>query len=210
MEVAALVRRNCILHPAPFRSRPYIPSRPYIKCQYARNQQSEATASTTYHRLNDQSCQTRTTEYQTDASRSPGPAPSFAYATIASAIAIAALGYCSAADAVVPLTELADLDVGATAKLAENILRPLFLFYTILYIVRIPMTWYPDIKGTEFPWNLAFGPTEPILSATRKVIPLVGGVDITPIVWVGLISFFNEILLGPQGILTLIERRGAL
>jgi YggT family protein len=35
----------------------------------------------------------------------------------------------------------------------------------------------------------------------------VGGVDVTPIVWVGLISFLNEILLGPQGILMLIQRQ---
>lgn len=43
-----------------------------------------------------------------------------------------------------------------------------------------------------------------------QVVPLVGGVDVTPIVWVGLISFFNEILLGPQGLLVLIERQGGL
>lgn len=34
-----------------------------------------------------------------------------------------------------------------------------------------------------------------------------GGVDVTPIVWVALISFLNEILLGPQGILMLIQRQ---
>jgi len=34
--------------------------------------------------------------------------------------------------------------------------------------------------------------------AASQVIPLVGGVDVTPIVWVALISFFSEILLGPQ------------
>ncbi|KIZ05778.1 hypothetical protein MNEG_2177 [Monoraphidium neglectum] len=69
------------------------------------------------------------------------------------------------------------------------------------------MTWYPSIDGTKLPWLVAYGPTEPILKATRKVIPLVGGVDVTPIVWVGLISFLNEILLGPQGILMLIQRQ---
>ncbi len=42
------------------------------------------------------------------------------------------------------------------------------------------------------------------------MIPLVGGVDVTPIVWVGLLSFLNEILLGPQGILMLIQRQSGL
>lgn len=105
------------------------------------------------------------------------------------------------------LGEVAALDAGA-ARIAEQILRPLLTLGTILYIVRIPMTWYPNIKGEELPWAIAYYPTEPVLSITRKVIPLVGGVDITPIVWVGLLSFFSEILLGPQGILVLIQRQG--
>jgi hypothetical protein len=50
-------------------------------------------------------------------------------------------------------------------------------------------------------------PTPHPLPPPPQVIPLVGGVDITPIVWVGLLSFFNEILLGPQGILMLIQRQ---
>jgi uncharacterized protein YggT (Ycf19 family) len=47
----------------------------------------------------------------------------------------------------------------------------------------------------------------PPLLPLLQLIPLVGGVDVTPIVWVGLLSFFNEILLGPQGILMLIQRQ---
>lgn len=35
----------------------------------------------------------------------------------------------------------------------------------------------------------------------------VGGVDVSPIVWVALLSFINEILLGPQGILNLLQRK---
>jgi YggT family protein len=103
------------------------------------------------------------------------------------------------------LYSLAELDASAAHTL-ESILRPLFTVFTLLYIIRIPMTWYPSIDGTKLPWLLAYAPTEPILRVTRNVIPLVGGVDVTPIVWVGLISFFNEILLGPQGILMLIQR----
>lgn len=113
------------------------------------------------------------------------------------------------AQAAVPVADVAGLDV-STAKLIENILRPTFSIFTLLYIVRIPMTWYPSIDGKQFPWTIAYTPTEPILSATRKVIPLVGGVDITPIVWVGLLSFFSEILLGPQGLLILVQRQGGL
>lgn len=101
--------------------------------------------------------------------------------------------------------QAAELDA-SSAHALESLLRPLFTVFTLLYIIRIPMTWYPSIDGTKLPWLLAYAPTEPILKATRNVIPLVGGVDVTPIVWVAMISFFNEILLGPQGILMLIQR----
>ncbi|GFH28445.1 uncharacterized protein HaLaN_26936 [Haematococcus lacustris] len=91
-----------------------------------------------------------------------------------------------------------------------DILRPTFSLLTFLYIVRIPMTWYPSIDGKSFPWVLSYAPTEPFLAVSRKIVPLVGGVDVTPIVWVGLLSFFSEILLGPQGLLVLIERQGGI
>jgi YggT family protein len=41
-------------------------------------------------------------------------------------------------------------------------------------------------------------------------IPPVAGVDITPIVWVSILSFISEILTGPQGLLNIIERKGGL
>jgi YggT family protein len=35
-------------------------------------------------------------------------------------------------------------------------------------------------------------------------VPPIGGVDISPIIWVGIISLLREILLGQQGLLTRI------
>lgn len=49
---------------------------------------------------------------------------------------------------------------------------------------------------------------EPVLGVTRKVVKPFNGLDVSPIVWVALLSFVSEILTGPQGILSLIERKG--
>ncbi|GBF89306.1 cofactor assembly of complex C subunit B, chloroplastic [Raphidocelis subcapitata] len=157
--------------------------------------------------------------------RAAAALPALPVAAAAAALAALAAAAGPAAAAVQPLAAVADLDA-ATAHSLETVLRPLFAIGTVLYIIRIPMTWYPSIDGTKLPWLFAYAPTEPILRATRKargggaasarrraggarggVIPLVGGVDVTPIVWVGLLSFLNEILLGPQGILMLIQRQ---
>ncbi len=84
---------------------------------------------------------------------------------------------------------------------------PALTLTTLLMIVRIVLTWYPQIDGKKLPWSIAVKPTEPLLAPTRKVVPIVGGIDITPIVWVAVLSFINEILLGPQGILNLLQRK---
>uniref|UniRef100_A0A061RYK5 YggT family protein n=1 Tax=Tetraselmis sp. GSL018 TaxID=582737 RepID=A0A061RYK5_9CHLO len=93
-----------------------------------------------------------------------------------------------------------------TAGAIASVLGPFFSISTILMILRIVTTWYPEIDGSKLPWSAVFFPTEWILAPSRKVIPPQFGVDVSPIVWVAIISFLNEILIGPQGILNLIIR----
>ncbi len=81
---------------------------------------------------------------------------------------------------------------------------------TFLFIFRIVLTWYPQADLTKFPFNLVNGPTEPFLVVTRKMIQPIGGVDITPIVWVGLFSLAREILLGQQGLITMAMRSNSV
>ncbi|XP_047327700.1 protein COFACTOR ASSEMBLY OF COMPLEX C SUBUNIT B CCB3, chloroplastic [Impatiens glandulifera] len=101
---------------------------------------------------------------------------------------------------------LADLDP-STAKLAISFVGPLLSAFGFLFVVRIVMSWYPKLPVDKFPYVVAFAPTEPILVPTRKLIPPLGGVDVTPVVWFGLISFTNEILFGPQGLLVLLSQQ---
>ncbi|GLU12872.1 hypothetical protein SLE2022_295300 [Rubroshorea leprosula] len=101
---------------------------------------------------------------------------------------------------------LADLDP-ATAKLVIGILGPFLSAFGFLFILRIVMSWYPKLPVGKFPYVIAYAPTEPFLIATRKLIPPLAGVDVTPVVWFGLISFLNEILVGPQGLLVLVSQQ---
>ena len=41
----------------------------------------------------------------------------------------------------------------------------------------------------------------------RKIIPPIGGVDVGPVIWVGIISFLREILVGQQGLIKLAIQR---
>ena len=77
---------------------------------------------------------------------------------------------------------------------------------TFLFIFRIVLTWYPQVESQKFPFSIVVAPTEPFLAPSRKIIPPIGGVDITPIVWVGILSLIREVLVGQQGLITMITR----
>lgn len=86
---------------------------------------------------------------------------------------------------------------------ASWLLSILLGLMTFLFIFRIVLTWYPQVDLKNFPFNVVAIPTEPFLAVTRKLIQPIGGVDITPIIWVGIFSLVREILLGQQGLLTM-------
>ncbi|WP_025362513.1 YggT family protein [Synechococcus sp. WH 8109] len=76
--------------------------------------------------------------------------------------------------------------------------------WTLAFLLRIVLTWYPQVDLNQGAWPLVAWPTEPVLSLSRRVIAPIGGVDVTPVIWVGLISLVRELLVGQQGLLSQI------
>ena len=76
-------------------------------------------------------------------------------------------------------------------------------FLTLAFLIRLILTWYPKIDLNKGFWLLIAFPTSSILNFTRKIIPPIGGVDVGPVIWVGIISFLREILVGQQGLIKL-------
>ena len=70
--------------------------------------------------------------------------------------------------------------------------------------MRIVLTWYPQVNINKGFWLVFYIPTEVFLAPTRRFISPIGGVDITPVIWFGLISLARELLVGPQGIMSQI------
>jgi YggT family protein len=74
--------------------------------------------------------------------------------------------------------------------------------WTLLFLFRIVLTWYPQVDLQRGVMRLIGAPTEPLLAPTRRLIQPIGGVDVTPVVWVGLISLVRELLVGQQGLIS--------
>ena len=80
----------------------------------------------------------------------------------------------------------------------------IFLSYlTIVFLIRLILTWYPKIDLSKGLWLFISIPSSAILNLTRKLIPPIGGVDVSPVIWIGVISFLREILVGQQGLIKL-------
>ena len=76
-------------------------------------------------------------------------------------------------------------------------------FLTLVFLIRLILTWYPKVDLNKGFWLLIAIPTSSILNFTRKIVPPIGGVDIGPVIWIGIISFLREILVGQQGLIKL-------
>jgi YggT family protein len=88
--------------------------------------------------------------------------------------------------------------------LSSWILAPVLGLMILLFIFRIVLSWYPQADPNRWPFLLVTWPTEPWLIPMRKITPPIGGVDITPIIWVGILSLVRELLLGQQGLLRML------
>ena len=98
--------------------------------------------------------------------------------------------------------------------LLRQLLPPLHLVlglalaaWTLLFLFRIVLTWYPQVDLRQGFWRVVGAPTEPLLAFTRRLVAPIGGVDVTPVIWVGLVSLLRELLVGQQGMLSQVLLR---
>jgi YggT family protein len=90
----------------------------------------------------------------------------------------------------------------------STVLGTFFNFMSLAMLSRVVLSWYPEAKITDSPWIFFVFPTEPLLKMVKGVVPPAFGVDITPVFWLAIFTFFNEILLGQQGLLTMKMKYG--
>ena len=76
-------------------------------------------------------------------------------------------------------------------------------YLTLVFLIRLILTWYPKIDLSKGLWLFISIPSSSILKLTRSLIPPIGGVDVGPVIWIGIVSFLREILVGQQGLIKL-------
>lgn len=76
-------------------------------------------------------------------------------------------------------------------------INQIFNFYYILLILRIFLTWIPNIDWDSQPFKGMCALTDPFLNIFRNIIPPLGGVlDISPILAFILLQILQGIIVG--------------
>lgn len=72
----------------------------------------------------------------------------------------------------------------------------LFLFYYVLIILRIFLTWVPSIRWDEQPFKALREVTDLYLDLFRRFIPPMGGLDISPIIALIVLQIIQSLIVG--------------
>lgn len=79
----------------------------------------------------------------------------------------------------------------------SRFVNQLFYFYFILLIVRIFLTWIPNIDWDSQPYKGIRAITDPFLNIFRGIIPPIGGaLDISPILAFIVLQILQGIVVG--------------
>lgn len=72
----------------------------------------------------------------------------------------------------------------------------LFYFYYLLIILRIFLSWIPNIDWQAQPYQWMRSVTDPFLNIFRGIIPPIGMLDISPIVAIILLQVLQGVICG--------------
>ena len=67
--------------------------------------------------------------------------------------------------------------------------------YTFILLIRILITWIPNLDPYHPIVQILFQVTEPVLEPARKIIPPIGMIDISPIVVFIVLGILQDLLV---------------
>ena len=73
-----------------------------------------------------------------------------------------------------------------------------YLFFTIIIwimIVRILLSWFPNINWYNQPFKAMKEITDPILEPFRRIIPPISGIDFSPIIAFLALAILREVVI---------------
>ncbi|MEH2319120.1 YggT family protein [Nostoc sp.] len=79
-----------------------------------------------------------------------------------------------------------------------NTLASFIQIYTVLLIIRVLLTWFPNINWYNQPFTTLSQITDPYLNLFRRIIPPLGGMDFSPMLAIILLQLLGSLIGGLQ------------
>lgn len=81
-------------------------------------------------------------------------------------------------------------------SLLTNTIAKFVAIYTVILIIRILLSWFPNINWFDPPFSIVSQLTDPYLNLFRSIIPPLGGLDFSPMLAILLLQFVGSLLGG--------------
>lgn len=78
--------------------------------------------------------------------------------------------------------------------LLANTLITFLNIYLVLLLIRILLSWFPNLNWYDPPFSILSQLTDPYLNIFRSFIPPVGGIDFSPILAILLLQVIQQLL----------------
>lgn len=82
--------------------------------------------------------------------------------------------------------------------LLTNTLATFFQIYFVLILIRVLLSWFPNIDWYAPPFSILSQLTDPYLNLFRSIIPPLGGIDFSPMLAIFLLQFLAQAVLSLQ------------
>lgn len=89
--------------------------------------------------------------------------------------------------------------MSSSIGLLATTLSTFLQIYVALMIIRVLLSWFPNINWYDPPFSILSQLTDPYLNLFRSIIPPLGGIDFSPMIAFFVLQFGSTILLNLLG-----------
>lgn len=89
--------------------------------------------------------------------------------------------------------------MSSSLGLLTNTVMTFFQIYNLLLIIRVLLSWFPNINWYDPPFSFVSQLTDPYLNLFRSIIPPLGGIDFSPIIAFFVLQIVGQLLVSALG-----------
>ena len=86
--------------------------------------------------------------------------------------------------------------MSSSIGLLATTLSTFLQIYVALMIIRVLLSWFPNINWYDPPFSILSQLTDPYLNLFRSIIPPLGGIDFSPMIAFFVLQFGSQLLIG--------------